>query len=110
MVASQGSTFSRTVMWLDPAKKPIHMNGYTARMQVRTSVDSDTVVIELSTENGRITLGNTDGTVNLRIAAEDMINIPSAQYVYDLELVAPVSNDVYKLINGNFVVRTEVTR
>jgi len=111
IVADQGSTLSRIIYYKDPAKKPILFSGYTARMQVRPSVDSDTVVLSLTTENGRIELGDTDGSIALYIDDVTMMSIPEGIYVYDLELVAPSSNlFVYKILQGNFAVRSEVTR
>ena len=111
ITADQGSTFSRTIVWKDPAKKPILMHGYTARMKVRKSNSDPTVVLELTTENGGISLGETDGTITILASDETMRDIPSDKYVYDLELAGPDANIyVYKLLYGNFVVRAEVTR
>jgi hypothetical protein len=111
IVADQGSTFARTVFWRDPAKKPILLRGYTARMKVRATTSSPTVILELTTENDGISLGETNGHINLYITDEVMATIPEGKYLYDLELVAPSSNKyVYKILRGNFVVRTEVTR
>ena len=111
LVADQGSTFSRTIVWRDPAKTPIHLTGYTARMQIRPTTSSSTVTKELTTENGGITLGSTNGQIVLYISDEDMANIDEDKYVYDLELLGPTANTyVYKVLYGNFVVRSEVTR
>lgn len=111
IIADQGSTLSRTIIWRDPAKKPILMEGYTARMQVRTSVDSEDIVLELTTENDRIELSSTTGEITLRVDDDTMASIPEDKYVYDLELIGPSSElYVYKLLTGNFVVRAEVTR
>ncbi len=111
IVADQGSTLSRIIYYKDPAKKPILFTGYTARMQVRSSVDSDTVILSLTTENGRIELGDTDGSIALYVDDVTMISIPEGIYVYDLELIAPSSSlYVYKILQGNFAVRSEVTR
>jgi len=110
-VADQGSTFSRTVIWRDPAKKPILMEGYTARMKVREDTSNSTVLLNLTTENGGISLGRTNGQIALYITDETMRTIPEGKHLYDLELVGPTSNTyVYKILRGNFVVRTEVTR
>lgn len=110
IVANQGSTFSRTILWRDPAKKPIKMGGYKARMQVRKTTDS-AIVLSLTTENGRISLHPTNGEITLLISDEVMTSIPEDKYVYDLELVAPSEElYVYKLLQGNFAVRSEVTR
>ena len=111
IVADQGSTFSRTILWKDPAKKPILLHGYTARMRVRRAAKDSEVILDLNTENGRITLGQTDGSIVLNVSDEVMATIPSDKYVYDLELAGPDSDMyVYKILYGNFVVRAEVTR
>lgn len=111
IVADQGSTLSRIIYYKDPAKKPIKFNGYTARMQVRPTYESSEVILELTTENGRIELGSTDGSISLYISDDVMITIPEGIYVYDLELIAPSANlFVYKILQGNFAVRSEVTR
>lgn len=111
IVADQGSTLSRTILWRDPAKKPIRMAGYAARMKVRTTSNSPVVVLELTTANGHITLGENDGKIHLRISDEVMSTIQEGIYKYDLEMIAPTSSTyVYKILQGNFVVRPEVTR
>lgn len=111
IVADQGSTLSRVIYYKDPAKKPILFNGYTARMQVRASYDSLDAILELTTENGGIELGASDGSIALFVDDVVMASIQEGIYVYDLELVAPSADlFVYKILQGNFAVRSEVTR
>lgn len=110
IIADQGATLSRTVTWKDSAKNPINITGYTARMHVRELVTSASTVLELTTENNRITLGGTAGTITLTVSASTMAGLTAGKYVYDLELVAPVTGVVSRIIQGNFVVRPEVTR
>jgi hypothetical protein len=110
IVADQGATLSRTITWKDSAKKAINITGYTARMHVRATVESASTILELTTANSRITLGGSSGTVTMTVSASDMAAIPEGKYVYDLEIVAPVTGVVNRLIQGNFVVRPEVTR
>lgn len=110
IVADQGATLSRTITWKDAAKRAIDITGYTARMHVRATAEADSIILELTTENSRIALGGASGTVTLMVSATDMALVPEGKYVYDLELVAPVSGVVSRLIQGNFVVRAEVTR
>jgi hypothetical protein len=109
IVADQGATLSRVFTWTDSAKKPYDITGYTARMHVRPTVESTTLTLELTTENGRILLGGGEGTVALYIAANNMVTVAEGKYVYDLELSAP-GGIVTRLVQGNFVVRPEVTR
>ena len=68
ITCSQGATFSRVLTWADSAKKPYNITGYTARMHVRSSVDATSTLTTLTTENGRIALGGTAGTVTLTIS------------------------------------------
>jgi len=105
----QGATFSRVITWTDSARSPYNITGYTARMHVRPNVTANTTAITLTTENGRIALGGTAGTVTLTIAATDTANLTAGLYVYDLELVSS-ANVVTRLIEGNFNVKAEVTR
>lgn len=80
-------------------------------MQVRPSVESSNIILELTTENGGIELGATDGSIALYAEDSTMIAIPEGIYVYDLELIAPSAElFVYKILQGNFAVRSEVTR
>lgn len=110
-LCEQGATFNPTITWKDEAETPVSLVGYTARMQVRTNyADSGVaIIISLTTENGRITLGGAAGTIELFIDADDTDGLPSGTHKYDLELE---SNDgtVVRLLKGNFKVDPEVTR
>lgn len=111
-LCNQGATFRRTLTWTDSAKKAIDLTSYTARMQVRSSVESSTTIIELTTANSRITLGTTTetkGQVTLLLSATTTAGLTPGQYVYDLELVS-AGGEVTRLVEGNFVVKAEVTR
>lgn len=78
-------------------------------MQVRSTAASTSFIVELTTENGRITLGGATGQVTLNVTASVMSTVPADKYAYDLELVSP-TGVVTRLVQGNFVVRAEVTR
>jgi len=109
---NQGATFSRTITWKDSANAAYDLTGYTARMHVRETVATANTVITLTTVNSRITLGSnvaTKGQITLTISAADTANLVPAIYVYDLEVVSG-GGVVDRLIEGNFVVKAEVTR
>jgi hypothetical protein len=110
----QGASFARLVTWKtgDPAVAtvPVDLTGCTARMQVRASVNSPTVLLSLTTENGGIVLGGTAGTVELCIlTAEQTAALTWARGVYDLEIVYNPDN-VRRLLHGTVTVSREVTR
>lgn len=109
ITCDQGATFSRTLTWTNSAKTPYNLTGYTARMHVRETVASASTIVELTTANSRISLGGAAGTVTLTISAADTANLTPGKYVYDLELVSG-GGVVSRIIEGNFVVKAEVTR
>lgn len=88
---------------------PVDLSNYTARMQMRSSAGSDVVLLELTTENGGLTLGGTDGTVSRMIAATATAALAFRTAVYDLELVDGAGN-VTRLAEGAVCVDREVTR
>ncbi|WP_047474688.1 hypothetical protein, partial [Delftia sp. ZNC0008] len=105
----QGATFRRRLRWLNPDKTPIDLTGCTARMQVREEIESTAALLELTTENGRIALGGTAGTVDLLVDASTTAAIAWTGGVFDLEIVHP-SGAVTRLAEGSCCVSPEVTR
>ena len=107
MICPQGATFSKQLVYAIDGD-PVDLTTYTARMQVREKHTSKTAVVSLTTENGGIALGDDEGTIDLYIADENTAAISPKNYVYDLELVS--SGEVYRLLEGKFIVTPEVTR
>jgi hypothetical protein len=108
IVCDQGSTFALSILWTDSNQRPISLAGYTARMHVRPSVESATLTIALTTENGGIVLDAETGRIELRLTATQAAALVAGAYVYDLELVNGAT--VTRIIEGAFTVRAEVTR
>lgn len=110
LAIEQGATFRRRLTWKTgtPAL-PVNLTGYTARMQIRGELTDATVLLELTTENGGITLGGTAGTIDLYISAVATAGITWESGVYDLEMVAS-NSDVIRLVAGGVSVSPEVTR
>ena len=105
----QGATFRRRLRWLNPDKTSIDLTGCTARMQVREEIESTAALLELTTDNGRIALGGTAGTVDLLVDASTTAAIAWTGGVFDLEIVHP-SDEVTRLAQGSCCVSPEVTR
>jgi hypothetical protein len=110
ITADQGATFSYTVTYKNAKRKAHDVTGFTASMQIRPATNSSVVSLELTTENGRINVIGAEGRFDLYIAASDMSSLDQGIYVYDLQVQAPVTGFVDRLIMGNFTVRSEVTR
>lgn len=108
MVCDQGATFSRLLTIRNGENDLLDLTGYTARMQVRPEVDSDEILVELTTENGRISLGGAYGTVLLHLPPEVTATI-STDGFYDLEIITS-GGAVYRLLRGKFALDPEVTR
>lgn len=86
---------------------PVDLSGYTARMKIKDRVGGTTLV-ELTTENGGISLDNTAKKIVLTISADDTDEYTWTRGVYDLELVSP-TDVVTKLLTGKIKVVPEVT-
>ena len=108
ILAEQGATLARTILYTDADEVVTNLTGYTAAMQVRSSASSATVLLTATTENGRITLGGAAGTIDLLVSASVMQAMTPGKYVYDLELYSGAT--VIRLIEGSFTVKAEVTR
>jgi hypothetical protein len=88
--------------------QPIPLTGFAARMQIRESVDSTTVIHEATTQNNQIVLDDTNKTIQITLLANVTQNFNFATAVYSLELYN--GNNVIPFINGNLTLVQEVTR
>jgi hypothetical protein len=106
ITAEQGSTF---ILSFDIKTDGTAWNltGYSARMQVRTSVSSSATLLNLVSPTD-ITLTSA-GLVTVTVSATTMATVAAGKWVYDLELVSP-TGIVEKPLKGSFIVQAEVTR
>ena len=106
MICPQGATFSKRLTW-SINDVPVDLTGYTAKMQARDSYGAIcTAVVDITTENGGITL-DSSGNIDLLVSATETATLHAKDYVYDLELVT--GTIVYRVIEGKFIVTPEVT-
>jgi len=87
----------------------VDLTGCTAKMQIREKTGSPNVLIELSTTNGRVTLGGTAGTVEAELTATETAALKFSKAVYDLEITPPTGQP-YRLLEGDVFLDREVTR
>lgn len=103
----QGADTERIFVCLDGNGDPMDFDGYSARMQIRSSVWAGKVVDELSTDNGRLELS---GSKIVASFPHDVTSAyPGGRSVYDLEIVSG-GGRVYRMLKGSFVVSPEVSR
>jgi hypothetical protein len=110
----QGTTFFRTLELKYPdlveadVYHPYDLRNFTARMQVRRTIDSSAVMISLTTENGGIDIDGEMGTINIYMSPEQTAALSNSG-VYDLEIVSE-DDVVSRVVKGNFTLSLEVTR
>jgi hypothetical protein len=107
ITANQGETFNFSFT-ISTDGTPWDLTGYTARMQVRTTVEATDKLLDLTTSSG-ITLGGSAGTVAITVSATGMAALISGRHVYDIEVVSG-SGTVTRILEGKFIVKAEVTR
>lgn len=103
----QGAYKSLSLTYKDATGTPIDLTGYTARMQIRGYAESTTAWVSLTSASG-ITLGTTDGAIDIELTSTQTSAIPDSGF-YDIELVAP-SGEVNRILEGAVKLSKEITR
>lgn len=92
----------------------LDFTGFTARLQARFSpndVGVGTLLLELTTENGGISINGPSITLRRTAAQTAVLNFgPTGQASYDMELVQPGTGYVFKYFYGPITLIPEVTR
>ena len=109
LLIEQGATFKHALLVEDNSGSALDLTGFTARMQLRPEIESADVLLELTTENGRITIAPLTGRLDLEVEADDTGALTFETAVYDLELIDP-AGDVLRLLQGRVRLSPEVTR
>jgi len=106
----QGATFTRTLTWKDENEDAVNLTGYSARLQMRESVEAVDTFIDITSGNSPddIALGGAAGTIIIAISATTTAALTQGG-VYDLELVSG-AGVVTRLLQGNVTLSKEVTR
>ena len=87
---------------------PVPLIGFTAKMQLRETIDSSTI-LELTHLNGGITIDAANYTITVTMTSSQtaLFSFPTA--IYSLELT-DANGDVITFIQGNLTLIQEVTR
>lgn len=113
LTINKGAQYLKTFIWRDSAKAPISLTGYSARMQIRETIESVDFEVELTTANGKIELeaGAETGRIDLILGATVTDAMTITTGVYDFELYADADeDDVKRLLEGVVSVVSSVTR
>jgi hypothetical protein len=114
MLIEQGTTFVRSfnIQYPDPEDPEVYLNydltGYTARMQIRRTIDSSTAIVTCTTENGRISIDDENGVVTVSMT-DEVTSAITTSGVYDLE-IEDASGNVSRVVQGTVTLSPEVTR
>jgi hypothetical protein len=121
-VIEQGATLSFELQYKDSTGTPIDLTGYHGRMQIRPTVESSTVIFQLtdtrdadgtglnfSGSNG--SMPTTSGSIGVYISAYSSSLLSFGQAVYDLEIYSGSAYPVVtRLLEGQVNLSREVTR
>jgi hypothetical protein len=102
----QGTYWSISLVYKDPQKVPYDLTGYSARLQFSPYVGALDGLLALTTEDGDITLGTTDGTILVEASGEQTALL-SQDSVYELELIAP-NGEAERILRGRVILGCEV--
>ena len=109
----QGALFEEVFEWFaQDGVTPIDMTGYTIRMQVRPSLTATVKILDLTTENNKITITDAaQGQFKIRVDAEETAELtPIKNAVYDLEIDPGNDENIIRLLEGTITIKGEVTR
>lgn len=87
---------------------PNSLAGVTARMQIREKITSDTVIDELTTENGKLVIDDTAKTITIVVSAAATALYTFNSAVYSMELINGI--EVTPFIYGDLTLQREITR
>lgn len=106
----QGADFELAITYSDTSGNVLDLSGYSlARMQMRESSSAASSLIELTTANGRISLGNSSPNINLTLSNGDTAALDFDTAFYDLELVSS-GGSVAKVLRGSVKLIKEMTK
>lgn len=103
-----GADTSKIFAYRDSADAPINLTGFTARCQLRPTLGAS-VALELTTANGKLSLGGASGTITLTLSNSDTSALTLPEYLYDVEVI-DADLKVTRVVKGAITVNPEVTR
>ena len=110
----QGATLKKQFTYKDSAGTVVDLNGYEARLQIRSSIESSDEIANLDNDSlGGLTIlpttgSEASGTIELHIHHASSSLYSFDQAVYDLEI--QTGSIVTRLLQGRIKLSKEVTR
>jgi hypothetical protein len=118
-VIEQGATTTFEVQYKDSTNTPVDLSGYGARLQIRPSAGSDTILLSLSSSlqgdgtglnmsGSNSTTPPTSGSIGVYISAYSSSLLSFTEAAYDLEIHYGAT--VSRILQGCVKLSKEVTR
>lgn len=110
LAIEQGATFKVIFQWTDSNNSPINITGYTLRSQIRATVESSSVMVDMTNANGKVTISDAaQGKIQMLLSATETASLAAGTGVWDLEVIAG-DGTVTRLLQGSVTISPEVTR
>lgn len=108
----KGVTFIYPILiWQDNRITRKNLTGFTAILKISRKLPNGdletTPIIELTTENGGITLGGLEGTIDLFIDATTTATLPSINAFYELQLINGINTEI--ALTGEASIKDTIT-
>lgn len=109
IVIQQGANFALNVTAKNDDGSIKDLTGYTAKMQVRITPTDNTILLEASSANGRITINAPGGIVMVAVGADVTTGLNWNVAYYDIEITTGATN-VFRIVEGFATFSREVTK
>jgi hypothetical protein len=104
----QGATFEYTVQLTNDSGTAVNLTGYSAKMQVRLTPDSETALLSLTSPSGGIVITPATGLITLTAAASVTEDMPVGKFYYDITITS--GSYVDRVLEGFFEVTPAISR
>lgn len=115
----QGTTFYRLIDVMEPTVldpdvyEAFNLTGYTARMQIRRTIDSPTAMVSLTSPtvsgNGITVMDGANNAISINIT-DATTSLVDSSGLYDLEIIKTSTGQVSRLLQGTVTLSREVTK
>jgi len=99
LVFEEGAGFTLVITKRDENKLALNLSGYTARLSAKKGLSSSTVEVDLTTENGSITLGTAENNITITVTAATIAAYTWDRVIYNLYLT-PLGEEPEKELTG----------
>lgn len=108
----QGETFLEAYQWLKDDGSPVAVANYTAKLDIKESIDSTTALLSLTSGGASpdITLDSSNGFIEVLITSAVTAGLDFIVGVYDLMMLNNTTGDVVMLLQGNVALNKRVTQ